>query len=100
VTCHCSTVTCHDNGAYCTLAMQPCPAALPGSLAWQPCLVALPGSLAEILQSYSITDGATEQFFVIVTKPFYANRALTRVACCYLLRAQNLLAQYHHNSRK
>jgi hypothetical protein len=25
-------VTCHDNGAYCTLAMHPCPAALPSSL--------------------------------------------------------------------
>jgi hypothetical protein len=30
----------------CTLAMQPCPAALPVSLARQPCPVALPGSLA------------------------------------------------------
>jgi hypothetical protein len=42
-----------DNGAYCTLAiaMQPCPAALPGSLARQPCPAALPGRLAEILQS-------------------------------------------------
>jgi hypothetical protein len=31
----------------CTLAMQPCPATLPGSLARQPCLAAFPGSLAE-----------------------------------------------------
>jgi hypothetical protein len=30
-----------------SLARQPCPAALPGSLAWQPCPAALPGSLAE-----------------------------------------------------
>jgi hypothetical protein len=30
----------------CTLAMQPCPSALPGSLAQQPCSAALPGSLA------------------------------------------------------
>jgi hypothetical protein len=30
----------------CTLARQPCPAALPGSLARQPCPAALPGSLA------------------------------------------------------
>jgi hypothetical protein len=30
----------------CTLAMQPCPSALPGSLALQPCLAALTGSLA------------------------------------------------------
>jgi hypothetical protein len=35
-----------DNGAYCSLARQPCPAALPGSLARQPCPEALPGSLA------------------------------------------------------
>jgi hypothetical protein len=32
--------------AYCSLARQPCPAALPGSLARQPCPAALPGSLA------------------------------------------------------
>jgi hypothetical protein len=32
--------------AYCTIARQPCPAALPGSLARQPCPAALPGSLA------------------------------------------------------
>jgi hypothetical protein len=31
--------------AYCTIAQQPCPAALPGSLAWQYCPAALPGSL-------------------------------------------------------
>jgi hypothetical protein len=30
--------------------LQPCLAALPGSLARQPCPAALPGSLAEILQ--------------------------------------------------
>jgi hypothetical protein len=30
----------------CTLAQQPCPAALPGSHARQPCPAALPGSLA------------------------------------------------------
>jgi hypothetical protein len=35
----------HDNGAYCTFAMQPCPAALPGSLARQPCPAALPAAL-------------------------------------------------------
>jgi hypothetical protein len=32
--------------AYCTIAMQRCPAALPGSLARQPCLAAWSGSLA------------------------------------------------------
>jgi hypothetical protein len=35
--------------AYCTIARQPCPAALPGSLARQPCPAALPGSLARQL---------------------------------------------------
>jgi hypothetical protein len=33
----------------CTIAMQPCPAALPGSLAQQPCPAALPGSFARQL---------------------------------------------------
>jgi hypothetical protein len=40
---HISSAYCH---IACSLAQQPCPAALPGSLARQPCPAALPGSLA------------------------------------------------------
>jgi hypothetical protein len=54
-------VTCHDNGAYCTLAMQPCPAALPGSLARQPCPAALPGSLARQPCPAALPDSLAQQ---------------------------------------
>jgi hypothetical protein len=39
----------HIAPLHCSLARQPCPAALPGSFARQPCPAALPGSLARQL---------------------------------------------------
>jgi hypothetical protein len=59
----------------CTLARQPCPAALPGSLAhgslaWQPCPVALLGSLARQpcnnITSLEPAAGWTASFFTTV----------------------------------
>jgi hypothetical protein len=41
----------------CTLVMQPCPAALPGSLALQHCQAALPASLAEKFASFFTAVG-------------------------------------------
>jgi hypothetical protein len=58
----------------CTLAMQPCPAALPGSLAQQPCPAALPDSLARQPCPTALPGSLARQPCRKVCKLFYGRR--------------------------
>jgi hypothetical protein len=58
----------------CTIAMQPCPAALPGSLARQPCPADLPGSLACQPCQAALPGSFARQPCRKVCKLFYGRR--------------------------
>jgi hypothetical protein len=72
----------------CTLAMQPCPAALPGSLARQPCPTALPGSLAWQPGPAAWPGSIARQPCRKVCKLFYGRRPACMQYCILLLGRQ------------
>jgi hypothetical protein len=77
--------------------MQPCPAALPGSLARQPCPAALLGSLARQFDQFR-PDLMCALACSTVTLLYYSGRSVTKLhARAAVLTDLNLfLVQFHH----
>jgi hypothetical protein len=77
----------------CTIAMQPCPAALPGSLARQTCPVALPASLARQPCPAALPASLAEKFASCFT-------VVGRHACmqyCILLLGRQFSSNFPRN---